>query len=58
MTDHECAACHGYYNPDWEPYTRWNHSMMGQSARDPVFYGALAIAELFASLNEPPLPST
>ena len=41
----QCAACHGYYNTDWEPYTRWNHSMMAQAARDPVFYAALAIAE-------------
>ena len=41
----QCAACHGNYNQAFEPYTRWNHSMMAQAARDPVFYAALAIAE-------------
>lgn len=44
-----CAACHGFYNTVTEPYYRWNHSMMGQSARDPVFYAALTIAEQDAS---------
>ncbi len=41
----ECAACHGNYNTATEPYYRWNHSLMAQSARDPVFYAALAISE-------------
>jgi hypothetical protein len=44
-----CAACHGYYNEQFAPYERWNHSMMGQSARDPVFYATQAIAEQDAS---------
>lgn len=44
-----CSACHGYYNEEHEPYARWNHSMMGQAARDPVFYAALAITEQDAS---------
>ncbi|HVU64209.1 MAG TPA: hypothetical protein VHC70_09545 [Phycisphaerales bacterium] len=44
-----CSACHGYYNEQNAPYERWNHSMMGQSARDPVFYAALAVTEQDAS---------
>lgn len=39
-----CAFCHGYYDPDQEPYTRWAASLMAQSARDPVFWAALAVA--------------
>jgi hypothetical protein len=45
----QCAACHGNYNPAYEPYTRWNHSLMAQSARDPVFYATLAISQQDAS---------
>ncbi|HMN39520.1 MAG TPA: hypothetical protein PKE29_01655 [Phycisphaerales bacterium] len=44
-----CAACHGFYDESMEPYSRWNHSLMGQSARDPIFYAALAITEQDAS---------
>ncbi len=44
-----CSACHGYYDTQHEPWYKWNHSMMGQSARDPVFYAALAISEQDAS---------
>ncbi|MGQ0628969.1 MAG: multiheme c-type cytochrome [Phycisphaerales bacterium] len=40
-----CGACHGFYNPDQEPYTRWQHSMMAQSFRDPVFRAAMSIAQ-------------
>ncbi len=39
-----CAACHGDYAPAEEPYARWQHSMMGQSFRDPVFRAGLSIA--------------
>ncbi len=39
-----CRTCHGNFNVETEPYTRWNHSMMGQAGRDPIFYAALAIA--------------
>lgn len=39
-----CAPCHGYYDPNQEPYTRWAASMMAQSGRDPVFHAAMAIA--------------
>lgn len=44
-----CAACHGDYNLEWAPFNRWANSMMAQSARDPVFHAALAIAEQDAS---------
>jgi hypothetical protein len=40
-----CAGCHGYYDPDVEPYENWEGSMMAQAGRDPVFWAALAIAE-------------
>src|SRR5690349_9620763 len=40
----DCASCHSGYDEAQEPYRRWASSMMAQSARDPVFYAALAIA--------------
>ncbi len=40
-----CAGCHGFYDPDVEPYENWEGSMMAQAGRDPVFWAALAIAE-------------
>lgn len=39
-----CGACHGNYDPMVAPYDLWSASMMAQSARDPMFYAALAIA--------------
>ncbi len=40
-----CANCHGFYGDSQnEPFTMWSASMMGQSARDPIFYACLAIA--------------
>ena len=40
-----CAGCHGHYDDDVEPYSRWASSLMAQAGRDPVFKAALAIAE-------------
>ncbi|MGD9690714.1 MAG: multiheme c-type cytochrome [Phycisphaerales bacterium] len=40
-----CAACHGEYAEAEEPYARWQHSMMGQAFRDPVFRAAFSIAQ-------------
>jgi hypothetical protein len=40
-----CSGCHGYYDPDIEPFENWQGSMMAQAGRDPVFWAALAIAE-------------
>ena len=41
----DCQGCHSYYDEDVEPFRPWAASMMGQSARDPLFWAALAIAE-------------
>src|SRR5690606_27630477 len=40
----ECFLCHAQFDPQTEPGRPWAASMMGQSARDPVFYAALAVA--------------
>lgn len=41
----QCIQCHaGTKNGAADPYASWHGSMMGQSARDPVFRAALAIA--------------
>jgi hypothetical protein len=39
-----CSGCHGYYDKNIEPYRPWAASMMGQSARDPIFHACLTIA--------------
>ncbi|MHC5005461.1 MAG: multiheme c-type cytochrome [Planctomycetota bacterium] len=52
-TANSCATCHGnYYDPvaDDEPYDAWAASMMAQSARDPVWQAALAVANQDANL--------
>lgn len=45
----ECQLCHGDYNPTHEPFHPWAASMMGQGARDPIFWAALAVAEQAAA---------
>jgi hypothetical protein len=40
-----CDGCHGYYDQAVEPAENWMGSMMAQAGRDPVFWGALAVAE-------------
>ena len=32
-----CLFCHSGYDIEVEPYRPWSASMMGQSARDPLF---------------------
>jgi hypothetical protein len=44
VASNNCGFCHGDYNPDFAPVDSWVTSMMGQSARDPVWHAALAIA--------------
>jgi hypothetical protein len=44
QSSQNCDICHGNYDVNQEPYTRWASSMMAQSTRDPVFRAALAIA--------------
>ena len=41
-----CQSCHGDTpNPDFEPIFGWRGSMMANSARDPLFWATLAVAE-------------
>lgn len=44
LPSNACMGCHGGFDEHTEPYRRWKASMMGQSARDPIFHAALAIA--------------
>ncbi|MDX2146911.1 MAG: multiheme c-type cytochrome [Planctomycetota bacterium] len=46
-----CSFCHGNYEEPHEIYKPWAASMMGQSARDPVFWAALAVANQDASFS-------
>ncbi len=39
-----CLFCHSGYDIEAEPYRPWSASMMGQSARDPIFWACLAVA--------------
>jgi hypothetical protein len=40
-----CMGCHGGYDTAVEPGHNFEGMMMGQAARDPLFYACLAIAE-------------
>ena len=47
----ECALCHADFDQaepplpqDAEPFRNWKPSMMGQAARDPIFWAAVTIA--------------
>lgn len=42
----DCTACHGRYiaGRDYEPFDSWAGSMMANSARDPLFWAAVDIA--------------
>jgi hypothetical protein len=44
ITPQQCSFCHGAYEGD-APYELWNASMMGQAARDPIFWAAFSIAQ-------------
>ncbi len=39
-----CAACHGDYDADVEPYYNWQGSMMAQASLDPLFLANMTIA--------------
>ena len=41
----QCSFCHANYNTAVEPGHNWQGSMMSLAARDPLFWGALAVAE-------------
>jgi hypothetical protein len=45
-----CTFCHSDYSPSFAPYDTWVASMMGQSARDPVWHATLAVANQDAHL--------
>ena len=40
----DCSYCHAEFNDATAPYDSWITSMMGQSARDPIWHAALSIA--------------
>ena len=44
LSSTNCTYCHSDFNEDTAPYDTWVVSMMGQSARDPVWHAALSIA--------------
>jgi len=44
LSVNQCVVCHGNYDPDVEPWFGWTSSMLAQSARDPVFWAAVTIA--------------
>lgn len=44
-TSATCVSCHGGYDAAVEPGSHFKGTMMGQAARDPLFYACLAIAE-------------
>ncbi len=46
-----CLSCHGLYDSAHEPFTNWAASMMGQSARDPLFHACLTIANQDAAFS-------
>jgi len=39
-----CTGCHAGYDPVAAPYESWVNSMMGQTARDPLYLASLTIA--------------
>jgi hypothetical protein len=52
LTAAACAFCHAQYVDSYnEPWDGWITSAMGQSARDPVWHAALAIANQDARLS-------
>lgn len=40
----ECAACHGGYAPEVEPYATWAGSLMALGGRDPLFFAQMTNA--------------
>lgn len=46
-----CQYCHSDYGDQVAPYDTWITSLMGQSARDPVWHAALAIANQDANVG-------
>jgi hypothetical protein len=45
VTANTCSICHGGFSDVTAPYDTWINSIMGQTARDPLFHACLAIAK-------------
>jgi len=41
----QCSFCHGSYGDGEAPHDNWKASLMGQAARDPIFWAAFSIAQ-------------
>lgn len=44
LSSTNCAYCHSDFDVETAPYDSWITSLMGQSARDPIWHAALSIA--------------
>jgi len=44
LSSANCAACHGDFDAENEPFATWQGSLMGQAGRDPLFYAQMALA--------------
>lgn len=44
LAPENCAACHGGYSTNHEPYFAWQGSMMAHASTDPLFLANMAIA--------------
>ena len=51
ISSNNCTFCHSDYSPTFAPFDTWVTSMMAQSARDPVWHAALAVANQDANLS-------
>lgn len=40
----QCSVCHANYDLEVEPFRPWASSMLAQSARDPIFWAGVSIA--------------
>jgi len=50
-TSISCTYCHSGYGDQVAPYDTWATSLMGQSARDPVWHAAVTIANQDANIG-------
>ena len=50
-TSISCTYCHSGYGDQIAPYDTWATSLMAQSARDPVWHAAVAIANQDANIG-------
>jgi hypothetical protein len=43
-TSANCSGCHGPFDPENDPYSTWNGSLMALAGRDPLFYAQMTTA--------------